>query len=53
MEGGGWGSGGTAWDWDTRDLELELTHTTFRRIQFSAVQFKNLHLQGKALFETP
>ena len=36
----------TAWDWDTRDSELELTHTTFRRIQFSAVQCKNLHLQG-------
>ena len=39
---GKWGSLG----WDTRDPELELTHSMFRRIQFRTVQCKNLHLQG-------
>ena len=39
---GQWGSLG----WDTRDPELELTHSMFRRIQFRTVQCKNLHLQG-------
>ena len=41
---GQWGSLG----WDTRDPELELTHTMFRRIQCSAVQepaFARLYLK--------